>query len=92
MIDIPKSLIKAIQQGTESPHTLKQYISKYPIDDILTAFTELILLSEDYISQTPISISKEEYDRIMSLFRIKGQKVLDDGTIVEERRGRKKGN
>lgn len=92
MIDIPKSLIKAIQNGNETPHTLKQYISKYPIDDILTAFTELILLSEDYISQTPISISKEEYDRIMSLFRIKGQKVLDDGTIVEERRGRKKGN
>ena len=89
MIDIPKSLIKAVQQGNEDPHTLKQYISKYPIDDILTAFTELILLSENFVQQTPISITKEEYDRIMSLFRIKGQKVLDDGTVVTETRGRR---
>lgn len=73
------------------PH-IKQYISKYPIDDILTAFTELILLSEDFVQQTPISVSKEEYDRITVLFRVKGQKVLEDGTIVTETRGRKNGS
>lgn len=57
-------------------------------NEILTAFAELIILSEDFLSPKPISVSQEEYNRILSLFRIKGLRTLD-GMMVEETRGRK---
>lgn len=35
----------------------------------------------------PIPISKDDYLRIRNLFKIRGYKILPNGTVVEENRG-----
>lgn len=89
MIDIPKNLVKAIQNGQAPLDDLIKHLSCHPMNEILTAFAELILLSEDYMNRSQIAVTQAEFDAIQSLFRIKGQKVLEDGTVVEETRGRR---
>lgn len=88
MIHIDPKLLKAIKEGNATQKDLINHLSNYPLNDILTAFAELIILSEDFLSPKPISVSQEEYNRILSLFKIKGMRSLD-GVMVEERRGRK---
>lgn len=88
MIQIDPKLLKAIKEGNATQKDLINHLSTYPLNEILTAFAELIILSEDFLSPKPISVTQEEYNRILSLFRIKGLRSLD-GVIVEERRGRK---
>lgn len=88
MIQIDPKLLKAIKEGNATQKDLINHLSTYPLNEILTAFAELIILSEDFLSPKPISVSQDEYNRIMSLFKIKGLRSLD-GVMVEERRGRK---
>jgi hypothetical protein len=88
MIQIDPKLLKSIKEGNATQKDLINQLSTYPLNEILGAFAELIILSEDFLSPKPISVSQEEYNRILSLFRIKGQRTLD-GMIVEETRGRK---
>lgn len=88
MIQIDPKLLKAIKEGNATQKDLINHLSNYPLNEILTAFAELIILSEDFLSPKPISVTQEEYNRIMSLFKIKGMRSLD-GVMVEERRGRK---
>lgn len=88
MIQIDPKLLKAIKEGNATQKDLINHLSNYPLNEILTAFAELIILSEDFLSPKPISVTQDEYNRILSLFRIKGQRTLD-GMIVEETRGRK---
>jgi hypothetical protein len=90
MIDIPKSLVKAIQNGQASLDDLINHLSNYPINEVLRAFAELIMLSEEYINKPQITVTQAEFEAIKGLFKIKGQKILEDGTIVEETRGRKR--
>lgn len=88
MIQIDPKLLKSIKEGNATQKDLINHLSTYPLNEILTAFAELIILSEDFLSPKPISVSQEEYNRILSLFKIKGMRSLD-GVMVEERRGRK---
>lgn len=88
MIQIDPKLLKSIKEGNATQKDLINHLSNYPINEILTAFAELIILSEDFLSPKPISVSQEEYNRILNLFKIKGLRSLD-GVMVEERRGRK---
>lgn len=88
MIQIDPKLLKSIKEGNATQKDLINHLSNYPLNEILTAFAELIILSEDFLTPKPISVSQEEYNRIMGLFRIKGQRSLD-GMIIEETRGRK---
>lgn len=90
MIDIPKSLVKAVQNGQASLDELTNHLSNYPINEILRAFAELIMLSEEYVNKPQITVTQAEFEAIKGLFKIKGQKILEDGTIVEETRGRRK--
>lgn len=90
MLDIPKSLVKAIQNGQAPLDDLIKHLSCNPMNEILTAFAELILLSEDYINRPQITVTEAEFEAIQSLFRIKGRKVLEDGTVISETRGRPK--
>lgn len=90
MVDIPKSLVKAIQNGQASLDDLTNHLSNYPINEILRAFAELIMLSEEYVNKPQITVTQAEFEAIKGLFKIKGQKILEDGTVVEETRGRKR--
>ena len=88
MIQIDPKLLKSIKEGNATQKDLINHLSTYPLNEILAAFAELIILSEDFLTPKPISVSQEEYNRIVGLFRIKGLRSLD-GMMVEERRGRK---
>lgn len=90
MIDISKSLVKAIQNGQASIDDLINHLSNYPINEVLRAFAELIILSDEYVNKPQITVTQAEFEAIKGLFKIKGQKILEDGTIVEETRGRKR--
>lgn len=90
MLDIPKSLVKAIQNGQAPIDDLINHLSNYPINEVLRAFAELIMISDDYINKPQITVTQAEFEAIKGLFKIKGQKILEDGTIVEETRGRKR--
>lgn len=88
MIQIDPKLLKAIKEGNATQKDLINHLSNYPLNEILAAFAELIILSEDFLSPKPISVSQEEYNRIIGLFKIKGMRSLD-GVMVEETRGRR---
>lgn len=88
MIQIDPKLLKAIKEGNATQKDLINHLSNYPLNEILTAFAELIILSEDFLTPKPISVTQEEYNRIMGLFKIKGMRSLD-GVMVEETRGRR---
>lgn len=86
-MDIPKSLVKAIQNGQATLDDLIKHLSCQPMNEILTAYAELIVLSEDYMNKPQIAVSQEEYNQITSLFRIKGLREIN-GVVCEEKRGR----
>lgn len=90
MLDIPKSLVKAIQNGQAPIEELTKHLSCQPMNEILSAFAELIMISDDYVNKPQITVTQAEFDAIKGLFKIKGQKILEDGTVVEETRGRRK--
>ena len=87
MIQLPKQLLKQIQEGDNPQKELEQHLLSYPITDIVKEFAELLITTETYINRQPITVSEEEFEQIISLFKIKGQRTID-GMVVEERRGR----
>lgn len=90
MIQLPKTLIKAISEGIEPISTLEQYlVSNYSIKEILEAFAELIITAENTVNKPQITVTQEEFDVITSLFKIKGVRTIN-GVAVAEKRGRKK--
>ena len=89
MINIPKNLIKSIVDGTEQPIELEKYlIANYTMGTIIKSFSELLISNEMYNQQ--IVVSQEEYNAIISLFKVKGQRVMEDGSVIAETRGRRK--
>ena len=90
MINIPKNMVKAVADGTEQPILLETYImNNYSMGEIIKSFTELLVNSETYTRQ-PIVVSQEEYNNIVSLFKVKGQRTMEDGSVISETRGRKR--
>lgn len=89
MIPIPKTLLKAIKEGEATPFDLVNHLQSFPINDILNAFAELIIISDDMVNKPQITVTEEEYNTIMGLFKIKGQRTLD-GMVISETRGRPK--
>lgn len=89
MITIPKQLLKQITEGENPQRELEKHLlNNYPINEIIQAFAELLITTEQTINRQPIVVSQEEYDLITSLFKIRGVKTVN-GVICEETRGRK---
>jgi hypothetical protein len=90
MIKLPKDLLRDISEGNKPISDLEQYLlSNYPIKEILEAFAELIITSENTVNKPQITVTQEEFDAITSLFKIKGVRTIN-GVAVAEKRGRKK--
>lgn len=86
MIEFSKTMHSAIKSRTATKEELANYlITNLPATEIANELAEYILKEN---TVTPISVSQEEYERITSLFRIKGQRLVD-GCYVAETRGRK---
>lgn len=83
---------KNMHSAIKSKATTKEELSKY----LLTNFTVMEIAEElaDYIlkevpASQPIAVTEEEYERICSMFRVKGTRCVD-GNYIQETRGRKK--
>jgi hypothetical protein len=86
MISIPKNLIKEVMDGEKAPEVLEMYlINNYSLNEVLKFCVDMIL--NDSNQKPQISITEEEYNYITSLFKVKGQRLIN-GEVVTERRGR----
>jgi hypothetical protein len=87
MLDIPRTLLSRVKAG-ESREELEQYLmNNYPIPQIIKAFAELIVVSDDATNKPQILVTQEELDAINALFRVKGMRMVD-GEVRRETRGR----
>lgn len=88
MITIPKNIQKQILDGDNPQKELEQHLlTNYSITEIIQAFAELMITAEDYVNKPQITVTRQEYEAIMSMYKIKGERFLD-GAIVSETRGR----
>lgn len=87
MLEIPRALLSRVKAG-ESREELEQYLmNNYPIPQIIKAFAELIVVSDEAINKPQILVTQEELDAINALFRVKGMRMVD-GEVRRETRGR----
>lgn len=87
MLEIPRALLSRVKAG-ESREELEQYLmNNYPIPQIIKAFAELIVVSDEATNKPQILVTQEELDAINALFRVRGQRLVD-GEVRRETRGR----
>lgn len=79
---VDKAAVAAVRCGQMKKQDLVNILLKNSVIDMAEALADYILADEQ---QKPVTVSQEDYDKIMSLFRVRG--VRADGTI--EKRGRK---
>ena len=66
---------------------IQEYLLSLSISAIFSLCEDLIEESQARTQERPIVLTPEEYERITSLFRVKGSKEVN-GELVAERRGR----
>ena len=84
-----KKLCEEVENDPLKMFELQDYFSnnfthKQLIECIAVLEFEVYKLKKDY---KPIPISKEDFLRLSSLFKIRGYKINPDGTVTEENRG-----
>jgi hypothetical protein len=88
MITLSKEVSKSLAKGTITKEELSNIIiDEYSAKSIAESLAEFLLGEKEELS--PIALDKEDYDRVVSLFRIRGQRIVD-GQVIEETRGRKR--
>lgn len=81
--------IKDLKEGIDTKIEVCDYLLRtYPIQRIVDDYVELIMKTD--INDSKIVVTEEEYQAILSLFKVKGQRLID-GQVVKETRGRKRG-
>lgn len=85
-----KELLEKVRQGEATNADLIQNITAMnPLQDILD-YAAKQLVNNVETATTQISVTMDEYERIIGLFKIKGYKVNPEtGELVTETRGRK---
>lgn len=87
MIDVPKSIFNRIKTG-ESIECLESYLmNNYPMPVIISSLAKLLVNQDNTVNKPQIIVTAEEFEQIQSLFKIRGQRVVD-GEVIQERRGR----
>ena len=89
MLDIPKTLLNRVKNEGDLTLLENYLMNNHPMPQIIKAFAELIVASDDVVNKEPIPVSQEEYDSIMSLLRVKGLRVGQNGEVIKETRGRR---
>jgi hypothetical protein len=81
-------VLKELKEGEVTPTEVCDYImSAYPIKAIVEDYVKLVM--ETPVENAKITVNKEEFEAIVSLFKVRGEKVVD-GEVVTETRGRKR--
>lgn len=86
MLLLAKDFQKEVKDGTADVGSLANHLMRhYSVYELATSLAEMIIAAEEN-SPSKITVSQEEYNQLMSLFRIRG--IKDTGE--KETRGRKK--
>ena len=86
MIYFTKEMNSAIKSGKATKEELSKYLlTNLNVFELADELSDFILNQE---ATQPIAVSQEDYDRIVSMFRVKGTRCID-GNIIAETRGRK---
>lgn len=83
-----KALLEQVKRGEASEEMLAMNImTENPLPDIIGYLIEF--LKKEPVTNNPITVSQDDYDRILAMFRPRGIKIVA-GEEVIERRGRKR--
>ena len=87
MIILSKDVNRSVNTKTITQEELtKNLLEGYSALEIAESLAEYIMRSAD--TPSPITVTDEEYQRIIGLFRVRGQRMVD-GCYISETRGRK---
>lgn len=87
---IPKKLVENAKNTNDFTEIENYLMSNYPMKDIIRGFAELYVLTADFqVNKPQITVTQAEYEAIVGLFKIKGQRIIN-GEVIKESRGRPK--
>lgn len=87
---ITNKVLKELKEGeVTKEEVVNELIANYPVTSIVEDYVTLAM--EATIDCNKIVVSREEFEAIVSLFKVRGEKVVD-GEVVTETRGRKRKN
>lgn len=90
MIDIPKKLLERAKNTNDHSEIEMYLMNNYPMGSIIKAFAELYVLTADFqVNKPQITVTQAEYEAVVGLFKIKGQRIVN-GEVIKESRGRPK--
>lgn len=79
--------IKLMLRFENQETVCNKLLNDYPINAIVRSYVKLVAESE--WENVKIPVSREEFEAIMNLFRVKGERLIN-GEIRMETRGRKR--
>lgn len=87
MIFFSKEMQSKIKNKTATKEELTNYlITNLTVMELAEELADYIM--KDTPGNQPITVSQEEYDRVVSMFRVKGTRCVD-GNYIKETRGRR---
>lgn len=87
MISVPSTIIKEAQIDNNTKRLEKYLIENYSISEIVKSLSKIIIEMEEQ-RQQPITITEDEMQTLLSMFRVRGQRMVN-GVLIKETRGRK---
>lgn len=86
-----KELLELVRKGEATEAELIQNLMAVnPLQDIMMYAVQALIKNVEYSEPSKISVTMEEYERITSIFKIKGYKTdPETGELIAETRGRK---
>ena len=88
---ISKAMYADLCEGFTTEEELSNYLQdNFTIKAIIKDYIEL--LKQTKVNNTKITVDKQEYDAILSLFRVRGERIIELNGYIEcqkETRGRK---
>lgn len=79
--------IRQMLRFTNQEMVCNKLLNEYPVNAIIRSYVNLV--AETEWEKTKIPVRKEEFEAIINLFRVKGERLIN-GEVVVETRGRKK--
>lgn len=85
---ISNKVLKELREGiVTKDEVVNELINTYTVKAIVEDYVTMAM--ETPTEQPKITISREEFDLLTNIFKVRGEKVVD-GEVVKENRGRKR--
>ena len=85
---ITNKVLKELKDGiVTKEEVINELIANYTVKAIVEDYVDMAMAVPT--EQTKITISREEFDFLTNIFKVRGEKVVD-GEVVKENRGRKR--